>query len=123
MSNIITELSFKEKWNISDVVILATVTRTDGNPRTNLSSTATARTMRVLKGMPGAEVVLRTWGGVPERNPRCCELGGTYVMFLTRHTDGKTYASVNGRFGLIKIGSEKRTPETEVIYEVPGTQY
>ena len=70
----------------------------------------------MLKGRPEPEFVVRTQSRIAELGVQqaCCELGATYMLFLGRTTDGFTYSSVNGRYGLIRIGPA-RSPEFRVL--------
>jgi hypothetical protein len=113
-ANILVELSFQEKWNNSDLVIVGTVTGTRSTSESRTSSSVTIKPVAVLKGASQGEILVQTQSRIPEENPRCCELGATYMMFLDRTPQTGTFASVNGRFGLVRIGSATRKPEIRV---------
>jgi len=118
-ANILVELSFQQKLAESDVVIVGTVT--SGTPRVQgqRTGTATVMTLATLKGTPEAQHIVRTQSRIPEEDPQCCQVGATYVMFLARPSEGSGLISVNGRFGMIRIGPADNDPKIEVIRPEP----
>jgi hypothetical protein len=95
-ANVLTELTFQQKMEASDIVIVGTVASLG-------PGTANVRVLRALKGRAGREVVVSTTSRISELNPRCCTRGATYVLFLRRYQG--LYHSVNGIFGMVMIGS------------------
>jgi hypothetical protein len=107
-------MSFQEKLAASDVVIVGTVTASlPGRPE-RYDAKATILTLATLKGTPQAQHIVLIQDRIAEADPRCCQVGASYVMFLHRLTDG-SLQSVNGRFGMIRIGPAASDPKIEVI--------
>ena len=52
---------------------------------------------------------------IAEEDPQCCQVGAAYVMFLQRVRNEPALVSVNGRFGMIRIGPAHNDPEVTVI--------
>jgi hypothetical protein len=67
---------------------------------------ATISVDRVLKGEPRQAISVATTSVVMELDPRCCELGATYIMFLRQTTSGSPMLmSVRGAYGMIWLGA------------------
>lgn len=114
-ADVLVELSFNEKMEVSDVVIVGTVTAAmPGNPD-QYNATATVLTLATLKGNPQAQHVVFTQSRIPEDNLQCCDVGGTYVMFLRRLSNGAGLVSANGQHGMIRIGPATNEPRLEVV--------
>jgi hypothetical protein len=109
-ANIFPELSFEEKMAEADIVIIGTVTAITPKVRDRYDATATVSVSVSLKGPPQALQIIRTQSRNPEADPACCEVGSTYVMFLARTVDGSSLVSVNGPYGIVRIGPAQRTP-------------
>lgn len=113
-ANLLVEMSFKEKMTESDSVIVGTVTSTVPRHAGRYDASAVVSVIATLKGDPSAQLVVLTSSRIPEESPQCCLVGATYVMFLRRTPDGRL-RSVNGPFGMIKIGPERSDPAIEVL--------
>ena len=114
-ANVFVELSFARKMAESELVIVGTVTSTTPSRPGRFDGTATVRTLATLKGTPQQEVVVRRQSNIAEADPNCCQVGATYAMFLRRAPNGSGLVSVNGRFGMIRLGPVRDVPEFEVI--------
>jgi hypothetical protein len=114
-ANVLVEMSFREKMTASDSVIVGTVTSTLRSHPGEYDSSATVSVLATLKGEPRSKLVVLTSERIPEESPQCCAVGATYVMFLMKTPDGTKLRSVNGRFGMIRIGPDKSDPAIEVL--------
>jgi hypothetical protein len=114
-ANLLVEHSFRQKLADSDIVLVGTVTATSPSHRDRLDGTVRVRTLTALKGTPAPDLVVRTQSLIAEDNPDCCEVGATYIMFLRYPPDGTPLTSVNGRFGIIRIGPARNDPEIQVV--------
>ena len=89
-ANVVTPPRFEQLMSESTLVVIGTVTavnsgdqsRNGGRNRNGRGSTATLSVHHVLKGESGQRLTVRTYHPVAELNPRCCEVGATYIMFL-----------------------------------------
>lgn len=115
-ANLLVEMSYQEKMASSDIVIVGTVTASVPGQPEKYDAAATVFTLATLKGTPQAQHIVLTQDRIPEDDPRCCQVGASYVMFLHRAADG-SLRSVNGRFGMIRIGPANNDPKIEVIRE------
>lgn len=116
-ANLLVELSFREKMAISEVVIVGTVTAAlPGRPE-QFDATATVQTLATLKGTPAAQHIVLTREKIPENHTGCCQVGATYVMFLERTSDETRLRSINGRYGMVRIGPADNDPKIEVLRE------
>jgi hypothetical protein len=116
-ANILVEYSFQRKMDASDLVIVGIVTSVHAPSAGGYDGTATVRPLATLKGVPQAEIIVQTQDIIPEADPRCCQTGASYVMFLRQAGDGSGLISVNGRFGMIRVAPARNDPELEVIRE------
>lgn len=115
-ANLFVEMSFGEKIASSDLVIVGTVTSlTRGRPGRYDDGFASISVVMTLKGQERPLVVVLTKSRIAEENPECCELGATYMMFLEKAAGGPQLRSVNGRFGVIKLGPARRDPQIEIL--------
>jgi hypothetical protein len=114
-ANLFIEMSFKEKVAESDVVIVGTIDSTTPGHPSQYDASATVSVLYTLKGAPPLRLVVLTKSRIQEESPQCCARGATYVMFLKRTSDGLQLRSVNGRFGMIRIGPERSDPQIEVL--------
>lgn len=115
IANVLVEHSFQQKMAESDVVIVGTVLAINPSNGNRLEETATVRAVAVLKGSPPHELFVRTQARIAEERPHCCEIGATYTMFLWRTSEGN-FASVNGRYGLVRIGPAANDPLLEPVH-------
>jgi hypothetical protein len=116
-ANIVVEPTFQEKMDQSELVFIGTVTAIDRGGRRGVGSTAALSVLTTLKGENRASVVVSTYNEIDELNPRCCEVGATYIMFLRRPTPTGPFVSVRGAFGMIRIAGPQR-----VYRVVPATE-
>jgi hypothetical protein len=117
-ANFLVEMSYAQKFAASDVVLVGTVTAATVAHAGRYDGTATVAVLTTLKGTPRAQYIVLTQSKIPEDSPQCCEVGATYVMFLGRSSDSSALWSVNGRFGMIRIGPASSDPKVEVV---PGS--
>jgi hypothetical protein len=103
-ANIVVELTFAEKMNRSDLVVVGTVTGMNRGRRGGVGSTATMSVERTLKGRSPAIITVSTSHPIVELDPRCCELGATYLLFLEEPSRGEIYSPNFGAFGMVKVG-------------------
>jgi hypothetical protein len=104
-ANGVREPTFAEKMALADMVLVGTVIRADGPAVQGfgLADTATLTVLDMIKGEAMDMITVATSSTVAELNPRCCEVGATYLMFLRRTPDGR-YISVRGIYGMVRIG-------------------
>ena len=116
-ANIYVEHSFQQKMKEADVVFVGTVLTVQPGTPGQLDATATVAPVAMIKGAPQASFVVHTQSRAPEEGvaQACCEVGSTYMMFLKRTGDGASFASINGRFGLIRVGPARDEPEIKVL--------
>jgi hypothetical protein len=118
-SSILVELSFREKMDAADVVIVGTVTSAIPGHPDEFDATATVLTLATLKGTPAAQHIVFTQSRIAEDQLQCCEVGASYVMFLRHVPDRAELASVNGRHGMVRIGRATSELRIEVVPD-PG---
>ena len=116
-ANFILEPTFEQKMRAAELVVIGTVTATDRGGRDGFGSTATLTVWTTLKGEAGDTLVVNTHSRIEELDPRCCEVGATYMMFLDALPDGGL-VSVRGRYGMVRIGGPYR--EIEIVPEDCG---
>ncbi len=102
-ANLVSETTFQQKTSQAEVVILAIVKAVHGRPGSN-GSTATLAVSRILKGQSPKIIQVLTYSDIAELNPQCCEVGASYMMFLSRLPDGR-FVSIRGNYGIIRIGA------------------
>jgi len=107
-ANIVLEPTFEQKMAESDLVVIGTVTAVNRGSQRGLGSTATVSVLRTLKGEGRDVIVVTTYHPIDELNPRCCQLGATYVMFLRASWQQGQLAPVHGGYGLVRIGGPER---------------
>jgi len=105
LANFIPEMTFEQKLSQADVAVVAKAEALHGKQGENGSS-ATLLVLRTLKGNPSAKIEVWTFSDIAELNPRCCEVGATYMMFLERTPKGP-FASVQGYYGIVRIGAPR----------------
>jgi hypothetical protein len=105
--NVVIEPTFAEKMAISELVVIGTVTAVNPGGQRGVGSTATLEIWWTLKGEHRQTISVRTWHEVDELNPRCCEVGATYMMFLKNSARGQLM-SVRGVFGMVRIAGPQR---------------
>jgi hypothetical protein len=114
-ANLVVEPSYEQILDRSDLVVIGTVASSDGDGN-EFGSTATISVRLTLKGEGSNTLVVSTYSRISELNPRCCEVGATYLMFLRRLPSGEL-VSVLGAYGMRRIGG----PPTR-IEVLPATQ-
>jgi len=107
-ANFVIEPTFEQKMAESDLVVIGTVTAIDRGGRRGVGSTATLTVVRILKGENRGTFVVRTYHPVDELNPRCCEVGATYLMFLRAWGSDGQFESMHGIYGMVRIGGPER---------------
>jgi hypothetical protein len=107
-ANFVIEPTFEQKIAESELVLIGTVTAASRGGRGGLGSTATLSVLRTLKGENRDIVVVRTYHPVDELNPRCCEVGATYLMFLRSWGQDGQFESIRGIYGMVRIGGPER---------------
>jgi len=102
--NIFTEISLQQKVQRSTIVVIGkvkSVSVSDGHCIAN-NRCAEVRVSQVLKGKVSGKVFVLFAGEDSEANPLCCEVGASYLFFITR-VSGNYYATVNGPYGIYKV--------------------
>lgn len=112
-ANIVTPPSYDELMTDSTVVVIGTVTDVDRRAnrfgRNGPGATATLSVQYVVKGEVGASVTVRIYHPVAELNPRCCEIGATYMAFLRPSASDGQLFPVATDFGMVRIGAPPAT--------------
>lgn len=103
-ANLVTEPTFAQLMTDAQLVFIGTATSSDYNRRRRFGSTATLSVIQILKGEATDPVTVSTSSAVAELNPRCCEVGATYLMFLRPSARGGQLVSVWGFYGMIRVG-------------------
>lgn len=103
-ANVVIEPTFEEKMAESQMVIIGTVTAVARGARDGRGGTATLAVAHTLKGKRAKTITVKTYHPNAELNPRCCEPGATYLMFLRPAANDGQLASVWGSYGMIRIG-------------------
>jgi len=103
-ANFVPEISFAQKLAMSDLVVIGTVTAIDRGGNGREGASATLRVLSTLKGEPPETVTVSTYSRIAESDPRCCDPGATYLMFLRRSPNDGMLTSVWGASGMIRIG-------------------
>lgn len=107
-ANFVIEPTFEQKMAESELVVIGTVTAIDRGGQRGSGSTATLTALRTLKGASRNILVVRTYHPVDELNPRCCEVGATYLMFLRAWGRDGQFESIRGIYGMVRIGGPER---------------
>lgn len=103
-ANLVTEPTFAQLMTEAQLVVIGTVTASDYDRRRRSGSTATLSVIHTLKGEATGPVTVSTASAVAELNPRCCEVGATYLMFLRPSARDGRLVSVWGLYGMIRVG-------------------
>lgn len=103
-ANLVTEPTFTQLMTDAQLVFIGTVASSDYDRRRRSGSTATLSVIHVLKGEATGPVTVSTYSNISELNPRCCEVGATYLMFLRPSVRDGQLVSVWGQFGMIRVG-------------------
>lgn len=111
-ANVVMEPTFGEKMAESELVIIGTVIAIGSRARGEPGSTATLAVLRTLKGKSSKRITVKTYHPVAELNPRCCERGATYLMFLRQAAQDGQLASVWGPYGMVRIGGPLKQLQT-----------
>lgn len=106
-ANAVIEPTFREKFELSELVVIGTVESVDRRRRSRSGSTATLSVVMALKGEPAKTIVVRTYHPVEELDPRCCEVGATYLMFLRRSVQDGQLVSIRGVYGMVRVGGPR----------------
>jgi hypothetical protein len=114
-ASVLVELSFAAKMEASDVVIVGTVTSAAPGHPDQYDATVTVTTLATLKGEPQAQHVVFAQSRIAEDQMQCCEIGATYVMFLRHARNDPRLVSVDGRYGIVRIGPAHNEPPLEVV--------
>jgi hypothetical protein len=95
--------SYDERINSSDVIIIGKALSLSGSGASECCNNfAAIGVTRVLKGHPSHIIDVFTQNDVIDLDPWCCEVGKTYLFFLSTRP-GAPYAIVNGHFGAIPL--------------------
>jgi len=121
-ANVFIEMTFSEKMQKADLVVVVTVLSTHTDAKDVYGNFAEVETVATLKGTASPRIEVETRSQIAEADPHCCEIGATYVMFLYK-APRQRMASVNGRFGLVRIGPSKREPPIQVIVSSPSDKW
>jgi hypothetical protein len=110
--NGLREPTLAEKMARSELVVIGTVNRTSGRPGLGSDGMATLTVLTTLKGEASEVIIVSTSSTVAELDPRCCEVGATYLMFLRAGSGGR-YQSVSGGYGIVRVGG--RTDQIQMF--------
>jgi hypothetical protein len=106
-ANFVAAPTFQENMALAQLVVIGTVTAIDrGGPRGS-GSTATLSVLQRLKGESPDAITVGTYNRVDELDPRCCEVGATYLMFLRPSATDGGLVSTWGSYGMIRIGAPR----------------
>lgn len=102
--NIFTEISLQQKVKQSTIVVIGKVKSVSVSDEHCIANNrcADVRVTQVLKGKASGKVLVLFAGEDSEANPLCCEVGASYLFFITR-VSGNYYATVNGPYGIYKV--------------------
>jgi hypothetical protein len=103
-ANILIEFSYEEKTKLSDLVVIGKVTSNDLPAVDAFGPQVKVKVLTTLKGPATSDIIVLSTSRIPESDPRCCKTGSTYMMFLRHTRTGEHLISVNGRYGILKIG-------------------
>jgi hypothetical protein len=124
-ANLVVEPSFAQKMERADLVLIGTVTAVDRGGRGRRGSSAVLTVLQRLKGESPDTLTVWTDSPTEERNPRCCEVGATYMMFLFGPAQDGRLSSDWGPYGMIRIGGPPswylEAPSSESI-TVPSSE-
>lgn len=97
--------AFQELMDDSTLVVIGRVTTVQPGLAGG-SGWATVAVVQALKGEWRPMVSVQTAGMIMELNPRCCEEGATYIMFLhPAPSMGEGFMSVRGAYGIVWLGA------------------
>ena len=105
VANIVIPPTYEQLMAESTLVVIGTVTEVNRGDRNRhgWGSTASLSVHQVLKGEDRHALIVGTYHPVAELNPRCCEVGATYIMFLRGSARDGRPVSVWGAFGMVRI--------------------
>ena len=97
--------SFQQLMGESTIVVIGTVLSVHSGGVTG-QGWAMISVQHSLKGTPRQVVTVTTTSPVAELDPRCCETGATYIMFLRLPTPESTaFIPVRGSYGIVWLGA------------------
>lgn len=97
--------SFQQLMGESTIVVIGTVLSIHSGGVTG-QGWAMISVQHSLKGAPRQVVTVTTTSPVAELDPRCCETGATYIMFLRLPTpDSTAFTPVRGGYGIVWLGA------------------
>lgn len=99
--------SLEEKVASSEFVLIGSVVKIIKNNQDFGYDLAVVTPTEILKGNPSTEIKVIFNGSIPENQPSCCDVGRTYLFFLSKNPKGDYYP-VNGRYGVYQFGDAKK---------------
>ena len=103
LANEVREMSLEKKARQSDLVVIGRVMSTRKEKAKDVTlEYARVRVDKILKGTPPEPLDVLSKDSIAELNPDCCEIGRAYLFFLVKAKQS-TFASVNGRFGILPL--------------------
>ncbi|MFL7963360.1 hypothetical protein ACEI36_14105 [Pseudomonas kielensis] len=99
------KMSLEDKVSSSDLVFIGLVTKTQRNSQDFGYDLAITQPIEVLKGNPSEDIKIAYNGTIPEAQPNCCEVGKSYLFFVSKNPKGDYYP-VNGRYGVYPLNIE-----------------
>ena len=99
------QATFQEKVAQSDLVAIVRVTSVYRGGEHGVGSLAKATVVETLKGDRLPSIEVSTYIDISEMDPRCCDQGATYLMFLRRAPNG-SYFTTWGHYGMIRVGGQ-----------------
>lgn len=100
----IRDLNTQEKIDSSDIVVIGKVLRVGIVGRFEYERFAE---MEIISSSSQkarrTKILLKYKGAIAEEDLDCCVIGGRYLIFVVRRSDGPGYESVNGRNGVYRL--------------------
>lgn len=103
LANGLIPYAYRERVAQADVVLVGKVEgMTEKKSSVRLDAYATTLVVQTLKGQSDKHVKIYTRSEVVDLDTLCCEVGRTYLFFLSRRSGGR-FAVVDGHFGAIPL--------------------
>lgn len=103
-ANALRDIPLSQKVAKADIVVLGRTLSISRSGRRFEAQYAMIRVERILKGAAPPKISVMAKGTISELDPDCCVKGQRYLFFLQEMKNG-SYASVDGRFGIVPLDS------------------
>ncbi|WP_434702521.1 hypothetical protein J3P85_16570 [Pseudomonas sp. Z1-12] len=100
------KMSLEDKVSLSELVFIGVVTKTQKNSQDFGYDLAITQPIEVLKGNSSEVIKIAYNGTIPEAHPNCCEVGKSYLFFVSKNPKGDYYP-VNARYGVYPLNIAK----------------